>query len=343
MKVGFYSAYMELNDGDFIFKNNNSEIGDDLLLPFSSLLKSGQSENILFEVVKGSIDNYDCFLLFDLPRKKTKIHNEILSSEKKVYLLLLESKHVLPNGYKKENHERFTKIFTWDDDLVDGEKYFKINYSYSLRDVQFEKDINKRNKKLVLISGNKKSNDEFELYSEREKLIRYFDKQAEGFLDLYGVKWDERAFSSRLMNYISYKFGLFRKLFYAPPICYKGKVARKRNVLKEYIFCLCFENRHGDNGYITEKIFDSMFAYTIPVYYGASNISEHIPEDCYIDYRKFRDIDELFQFIIGLSDSELQNYCINISKFLHGPKFKQFTIETFTKTIIENMKESYQG
>ncbi|CAH8238726.1 hypothetical protein VAEU17_4670001 [Vibrio aestuarianus] len=51
----------------------------------------------------------------------------------------------------------------------------------------------------------------------------------------------------------------------------------------------------------------------------------------------------MFQFIIGLSDSELQNYCINISKFLHGPKFKQFTIETFTKTIIENMKESYQG
>ena len=41
-------------------------------------------------------------------------------------------------------------------------------------------------------------------------------------------------------------------------------------------------------GYITEKIFDSFAAWCVPVYWGASNVTDYIPEGCFIDRRKFR-------------------------------------------------------
>ncbi len=40
-------------------------------------------------------------------------------------------------------------------------------------------------------------------------------------------------------------------------------------------------------GYITEKIWDSFKARSIPIYWGASNIEEYIPINTFIDFRKF--------------------------------------------------------
>ena len=40
-------------------------------------------------------------------------------------------------------------------------------------------------------------------------------------------------------------------------------------------------------GYMTEKIWDSFKAKTVPVYWGASNIEEYVPKNCFIDYRDF--------------------------------------------------------
>ncbi|MCL1721757.1 glycosyltransferase family 10, partial [Vibrio parahaemolyticus] len=50
---------------------------------------------------------------------------------------------------------------------------------------------------------------------------------------------------------------------------YKGSVESKTHTLKNYKFCICFENAQMIEGYITEKIFDCFFSATVPIYWGA--------------------------------------------------------------------------
>jgi len=42
----------------------------------------------------------------------------------------------------------------------------------------------------------------------------------------------------------------------------------------------------NQNGYITEKIFDSFFTSYVLIYLGAKNITEHVPSNCFIDQRE---------------------------------------------------------
>ena len=47
---------------------------------------------------------------------------------------------------------------------------------------------------------------------------------------------------------------------------------------------------------VSEKIFDCFAAGNVPIYWGASNVTDYIPEDCFIDMRSFSSFEELYQF-----------------------------------------------
>jgi hypothetical protein len=61
------------------------------------------------------------------------------------------------------------------------------------------------------------------------------------------------------------------------------------------------------NGYITEKIFDCLYAGTIPLYLGAKDVSELLPENIFIDCRKFSSLTEMHHAIIEMSEVEIQS------------------------------------
>jgi len=50
----------------------------------------------------------------------------------------------------------------------------------------------------------------------------------------------------------------------------------KNELMRQYLFHLAFENQNEDD-YITEKLWGSLQAGTVPVYFGAPNIREHAP------------------------------------------------------------------
>lgn len=56
----------------------------------------------------------------------------------------------------------------------------------------------------------------------------------------------------------------------------------KIEALRRYPFTLAFENAIGTD-YVTEKIFEPMWAGSIPVYLGAPNVADFVPPDSYID------------------------------------------------------------
>ena len=105
-----------------------------------------------------------------------------------------------------------------------------------------------------------------------------------------------------------------------------------------YKFHFTYENAIGVNGYITEKIIETFLLCSVPIYYGAFNISSHINSDCFIDFRNFDNYDDLYKFLSSMSNNEYLTYLDNIKAFLDGPEYYPFTTECYTKTIISNIK-----
>ena len=245
----------------------------------------------------------------------------------KKYLILLESPHVDPSMMKTSLHNRFSKVFTWNDDLVDNKKYFKINYAY-----KFPKSIPKKwDKKLCcMIAGNKTSNHPMELYSERLKLIKWYQQNHPNKFDLYGTQWNEFYFGHSLIARLINKLVFFKisKLSF-----YRGGIKSKHNTLKKYRFSVCYENIKDQNGYVTEKIFDSFFSGCVPIYLGAKNITSCIPKKCFIDRRDFNSCKDVYEFINGMDEDTYMGYLNSIEDFLNSKGSEPYQSKTFSNTI----------
>lgn len=337
MKIAFFNIYKELNKNNFLFENNNTDIGDNLLTPMVRLRKYANSKNIevgTTDVI--TVDESDAIVFIDVPKSHNKTLQDAIKSNKPLYLLALESPLITPRSYDKANHIFFKKVFTWSDELIkeNPSKYNKINYAYDIPK-NINKNLELKNKLCCIISGNKKVNYENELYSERLKAIKWFEKNNPDDFDLYGTGWDEPITGiNRYVNYMLRRIKFLRNFFIIDRPSYRGKVERKKPILEKYKFSICYENAKDVEGYITEKIFDCFFAGCVPIYWGANNITEHIPKDCFIDKREFDTYEELYHYIKNMSDEEYMNYLDNIENFLNSEKAYKFSSECFAETLI---------
>lgn len=76
----------------------------------------------------------------------------------------------------------------------------------------------------------------------------------------------------------------------------------KLEIFKSYPFALAFENTNCyDN--VTEKIYDALLAGAIPIYLGAPNVEEWVPEGSYIDARHFSGPAELVAYLFELTEN----------------------------------------
>jgi hypothetical protein len=337
MKVGIWSYYESLNYNNYMLLNKNSSIGEDLLKPFNDLYNEGKRQNIIFATLDTitSYDEINTVIFLDFPNVKNKFVQKAFKAKKNMMLVIFESELIKPNNWDINNHKYFSKIFTWNDSWVDNKKYFKFNFACDIP-YTINKDISKKEKLCTMIAGNKLSKRPLELYSKRVEAIRWFEKNNIEDFDLYGVGWDEFTSSNRYLRFIVKKLRLSKILSSKFPR-YKGKIQTKRDVLMKYKFSICYENAKDISGYITEKIFDCFLASCVPIYWGANNITEHIPDNCFIDKRNFKSYDELYRYIKNMSDVEYTDYLLNIDKFLNSKKAYQFSSDFFSKTIIDNI------
>ena len=81
-----------------------------------------------------------------------------------------------------------------------------------------------------------------------------------------------------------------------------------------------------------------MLVGTIPVYWGAPDIEDDVPEDCFVDMRKFsagKNYEELRKFLYALTPEELQRRKEAIRAYFESAQFKKFTPEYFVETILK--------
>lgn len=256
------------------------------------------------------------------------------------YLLMLETPQVCPQNSIALNSECFNKIFTWNDDLVDGLRFIKINFPNPIH-VQPVDGFLHRDRFCCLISGNRTLavQDQRNLYPERVSAIRWFEQNAQHDFDLYGVGWDIPVVGNGFIGKFERRFwralGHFVKL--RPFPSYRGKVAHKRDVLTRTRFAICYENVRDLPGYITEKIFDCFFSGCVPVYWGASNITEHIPANCFIDRRNFNGTEDVYKFLKSISEDDFKEYQRCIAAFLESDAAYPFSSEFFAETIVNTI------
>ncbi|KIM09156.1 MAG: hypothetical protein KU28_00500 [Sulfurovum sp. PC08-66] len=326
----------------------------------SFVVHTAYQNNKLFDLSDAKINRDNCMYPFYLLKQKLAqmgvdlstqdinppeaseivIYNEMPSilptkeAISKSYLMLFESELIRQDNWDLSKHKHFHKIFTWHDDFVDNVKYFKINFAQDI-----PHNINSESKKerlCTMISGNKKVNHPLELYSQRVKAIRWFEKHHPEDFDLYGMGWDSYVHPNRYVRFLLKKLHIAK--YFAPTFpSYKGKVDSKKEVLEKYKFSICYENGRDIPGYITEKIFDSLFAGCVPVYWGANNIDTYVPKECFVDRRNFDSYEALYDYMVHMTDEEYNKYMDAITEYLKSEQIKQFSSEYFAELIAKSV------
>lgn len=287
---------------------------DDCLLPLAHMREAVQ--NYGYRVQQTStlahLSDVHYLIVFDqLPQKELK-NLATIDYEKRI-LFLWEPPTVKPETYVPAYHALFAKIFTWCDDLIDNQRYFKFYYPQP-RLSMIDKPTPFEAKKMVtMIARNKYSSHPQQLYDERLRVIRFFEEQYPHLFDLYGSWWDRLKLNT-----------------------YQGVVRTKADCLSWYRFSVCFENMKDINGYVTEKIFDCFVAGSIPIYWGASNITDYVPSDCFIDYRKFKSPYELVAFLWTIDEHAYQQMIDRIRNYLASDQAAYFSMNHFKQLFVSH-------
>jgi len=227
---------------------------------------------------------------------------------KQKFLIIIEPPSVYKANHRTSVINKYEKIFTWDDSVIDNIKYFKYNLSFNLDSLKSELLNIKRMKSIVMIARNKVSTHKNELYSHRKDIIKWYEKNAPNEFDLFGQGWDEKKIKLYPFHYLNRNKTIGRtlyRLFEKKLTVYKGTIKSKSQILSNYDFSYTYENIEGIKGYITEKIIDSFFSLTIPIYRGADNILDYIPNELFIDSRHFDSIEDIHKYISSISKNKI--------------------------------------
>lgn len=262
----------------------------------------------------------DYFIFY---RKATKLWINLLLKgyEDKIIYYACEPETVVPEHSAtglRTLSDYYKAILTWNDEAVDDIARFKISSTYYFHPQRGTISFDNR-RLLVSISSNKNTQSAKGLYQERKRIIEYFEGIAGNDFALFGRGWENPNYRN-----------------------YMGSCKDKFAVFCNFRFVLCLENMKDVCGYISEKIFDCFMAGTVPVYQGAVNIADFVPQECFIDYSAFKTPEELYTFLKNMDRETWLQYMNAIEDYIGSERISPFTAAGYCKTIyhvVDKMKQ----
>lgn len=314
-----------------IFKNDQ-KTGSPYLIAARKLLLKNNIEMNTIDLVTYSKN--DVYIEVPFPWEIT-LWFRIFKNKNKNILFIGEPSLINPFSFMKILHPFFIRIYTWNDSLIDNVKYFKYFLPKTKEGMKTKKIPFKKKKLLILMNSNLApflpfrllSLSKKEFYTQRLRAIDYFDIHYPADFSLYGRGWNKQQRFSVKQNIVGYK----------KYKAYKGEFSDKDKykILSQFKFCLCFENCE-DTGYISEKIVECFKGRCVPVYLGAPNIKNYINSKCFIDYRDFKNYQELAAFLSTMDEQTYNNYMIEIEKSLSSNSFwNRWSIDSFAKVFLK--------
>lgn len=213
---------------------------------------------------------------------------------------------------------KFLGVMTWNHDICRTKGFVPFYYpttNIEHPDGAKPKAFNER-RLVCMINSYLKRNHGRELYSTRLKIAYFYRNRYPDQFELYG----RNGWSNDLR-----------------PV-YKGGTDNKPHVLRNHKFCYAYENWDNGYHYISEKIFEVMNELCVPIYLGSRRITDYVPEECFIDARKFSSIQEIHDYISNMDEERYMEYIRAIIKYSRSEKRKLFTPEYYKKSALELIK-----
>jgi hypothetical protein len=293
-----------------------------------------------------SYENIDAIIVNDQPKDK-ELLMKIKAYSGPKFLIAEEAPFIYPENYDLKRTSEYNLIFTYLHGNILNEKYvyafpFFLDRNEALKVRQKDIDPGLKIKKVFV--GTQKKPQEKSInnsnYSIRDSLIRWYMNHDPSDFDLYGRKWDRRYFDGdgliqKVFNYHKLdNFSVMKSNQYAS--VYRGQLRSKYEELSKYKYQFCFENSIGYEGFITEKIIDSLICRNVPVYYPSTKTSllNIIPDDIYINIYNFKSFEVLNSYLNGMGENEYQTFISKIDDFIDNlPKILH---EQYWATLVVN-------
>lgn len=216
----------------------------------------------------------------------------------------------------------FRKIFTYVKSTADGKNVIHTPIPYNYHKII--RNYNIQDKKILITLVNTYFTGY--QYDLRIKSVRWFLENHPDDILFYGKGW------------IQLKSNLSSEAQKAFDSQYKGYADDKIEVVSKSKFSLAYENFSYPD-YVTEKIFDVMAAGSVPIYAGASNITDHVPSACFINYNDFKSHEELYHFLTNMDDATYQKYLNCIQKFMANPEQNPNHYKNVANKILKHLKK----
>jgi hypothetical protein len=306
----------------------------------------------------GPLDSADILLFQDLPATRAQVEEARRSAPRAKFVLqIVESPLSRPHYFLKANHDLFDAILTYCPSLCDEIRYFRYYLPVGNVPAAPADPLFSQRRPLVMINSNRwlgiwpqrqagwtglpfvgpwfsgwniplgslLSQNRGELYSRRRHIARLAESFDPELLDVFGAGWQGEAMSWAHRIIPHRRFAVGRGSFSGD----------KLDLLPRYRFAVAFENVRGRMGYISEKIFDPLFAGTVPIYLGDEDITDQVPADCFVDARRFKDDRELLEFARNCPESQWRQLRDAGRKYLESPAFQRFGPDAFADTVMK--------
>jgi hypothetical protein len=262
------------------------------------------------------IENEGAIIVLNSDLTDELLHNLSKIPKNRCFLVILEPPNMdrfVPH-YDPKLKEIFGTILMMFDELLDNETYMKL-YHWQACSVVVPENILFRQKKFcTMVQMNRSSDHPNTLFYERRAVAEYLGKDPQ--FDLYGPGWD------------GYK-------------AWRGELPTdKLDTLKNYKFTISYENTRDRPGFITERIFEALYAKCVPIYWGTPDIEKYVPQEAFINRMHFPTNKKLYAFLKEMDEKTYNSYIQAGQEYLQTPYVKEhYALDSFAKSILKRVEE----
>lgn len=282
----------------------------------------------------------DAFLFIDSPSYSCNLFKYAITTNKPIFFYLWES----PIIDQRRNHFfRFPEIC----------HYFSTSYlpispscytyhPYTVNNLSCEFSENP-DQLFTMISGNKYSSSDDELYTERRKIAKWFYRNFPNELKIYGSNWNctsNNKSISTIHRALNKHYPRLSNLLWKNPL-YNGFIDNKFEILRNSYFSFSFENSLNSCGYISEKVIHSLQAGSMPIYKGYTKLEEFIPNNLFINYADFPNMETLRQHCQNYLTKNRYQFVKSLDNFLNSDSFNIFSHRSFVHSMVPVLRSYF--
>jgi hypothetical protein len=109
----------------------------------------------------------------------------------------------------------------------------------------------------------------------------------------------------------------------------------KLDTLCHYKYTFCYENYSGNEGYISEKIFDALAAGSVPLCLGDRRLKQWFPAGSVVFREDFASDEAMIRDLLNWDESKWLSYYNAGQAFIRSDRFKRFLPDTFARRVID--------